>query len=92
MLLSGCTVIGALVGNEVDEHLNEDKYGVDYAGIGLEADIDVIKYLIAPKSTEAAPEPDRGICENPDEINTCSAIKGTCWCEVRTMIEGSPSP
>ena len=43
---NGCTVVGFLMGQAVDESLEDDAYSVKYAKKGLEADVELIKTVI----------------------------------------------
>ena len=83
-LLSGCSVIGAEIGEEVDRSAlgdSEDrhKYEAQYMVEGLETDVEIIKAILT-KPEEEPPYIVDNQCKEKDTVQVCSAKKG-CWCE-----------
>ncbi|MCG8489778.1 MAG: hypothetical protein MI756_20075 [Chromatiales bacterium] len=83
-VLSGCSLIGAKIGQKVDDSAfgdaeNKHKYEAQYMVEGLEEDIAIIQAILAgPESEYVDPDP----CKDENSIQVCTVKKG-CWCEVR---------
>ncbi|MGD8912984.1 MAG: hypothetical protein PVJ68_09620 [Candidatus Thiodiazotropha sp.] len=83
--LSGCSLIGAKIGKEVDRSIfgdieNKHKYESKYMVEGLEEDIEIIKEIFSKKESENKyidPDP----CKDINSIQICTLKKG-CWCEI----------
>jgi hypothetical protein len=83
-LLSGCSLIGAELGEEVDESSLGDasrpqKYQAQYFEEGLEIDAEIIKALLHEPEVESPYVVDYP-CKGGGRIQVCSVKKG-CWCE-----------
>ncbi|MEJ2620986.1 MAG: hypothetical protein P8163_12170 [Candidatus Thiodiazotropha sp.] len=96
-VLSGCSLIGAKVGQEVDDSVlgddeNRHKYEAQYMVEGLEEDIAIIQAILAaPEGEREFVDPDP--CKDANSIQVCT-LKTGCWCEVRkrrTLLNDSES-
>lgn len=83
-LLSGCSLIGAEIGKEVDRSIQSDtddphKYETQYFVEGLDTDIEIVKAIFTQPEKEqpyVVPDP----CKDENTYQVCSVKKG-CWCE-----------
>ncbi len=86
VFLTGCSLIGANIGKQVDKSIfgdeeNPHKYESQYMVEGLEEDIEVVKEIFGKteKSNEYVdPDP----CKDTNSIQVCTLKKG-CWCEIK---------
>jgi hypothetical protein len=86
LFLTGCSLIGAGIGKEVDNSIfgdkeNRHKYESQYMAEGLEEDVEIIKEILR-KSDKSNEYVDPDPCKAINSIQVCTLKKG-CWCEVK---------
>ncbi|WP_293931734.1 hypothetical protein [Iodobacter sp.] len=78
--LSGCTLLGAVIGKQLDDHRENPIYENKLAAEGFNVDVELIKGIVnSPKKAE--PWEEKSLCEINIEKRVCSAKSGECWCE-----------
>lgn len=85
LLLPGCSLVGYMVGKEVDrsalgDSVDKHKFETQYMLEGMEIDIEITKAILSQPEQEPVLVVDTGPCKEQDTIQVCSVKRG-CSCE-----------